>query len=345
MKTVRQVTEEAALGQPAHLANGPSTGGTDARRSLVAGVLHLDVMGILVAYTVLFVFLAVAAQNFVSSANISNLLREMSVVWIIAVGQTCVILNKEIDLSVGSIAALTSVVAALASQNGWPAGAVILLALVAGGAFGLVNGIFVAKGRVSSLVVTLGTMTAGLGVGLVLTGGAPESINMGFLENIGQNGIGVVPYQFVIALGVTIVAAIGLRYTVFGRSIYAAGDNEDAARLNGINVSFVKISTFVITGVLCAVAGLLLAGQFATADPTIGTNLNLQSIASVVIGGTSLFGGVGGVAGTALGTALITTLSNGLVHFNVQSAWQEVVTGGVIVAAVFVDQLRRRRRI
>jgi ribose/xylose/arabinose/galactoside ABC-type transport system permease subunit len=318
--------------------------GTRGHNRYVARALHIDFLGILAVYVAMCVLLSLASRDFLTSANISNLLQEMSVVWIIAIGQTFVILNKEIDLSVGSIAALTSILAALASQHGWPEIGVILVAFAVGGAFGLVNGFLVAKGRVSSLVVTLGTMTAGLGLALVFTGGAPESISNGFLEEIGQNGIGIFSYQFIIALVVSIVAALVLRYTVFGRSVYASGDNQDAARLNGINVGAVTISTFVITGFLCALAGLLLAGQFATADPTIGTNLNLQSIAAVVIGGTSLFGGVGGIPGTVLGSALLATLSNGLVHFNVQSAWQEVVTGGVIVAAVLLDQLRRRRR-
>jgi ribose transport system permease protein len=314
------------------------------RRLAIGRILRADMVGLAAIYVVMFVFLSVRTGYFLSTDNIGNLMREMSVIGIISVGQTLVILRKQIDLSVGTVAAASSVVAALASQAGWPTIFVIASALVVGALFGLVNGILVAKGRVSALVVTLGTMTIAYGVALILTGGGPQSISTGFLETIGQQGIGFVPYQFMIFVVVVIAAALGLRYTVFGRSIYAAGDNEDAAWLNGINVDTVTIGAFVLCGALAAVGGLLLAGQFSTADPTIGTDINLRTIASVVIGGTSLFGGVGGVGGSALGAALIATLANGMVHFNIQSAWQEVVTGVVIVGAVLLDQLRLRGR-
>jgi ribose transport system permease protein len=313
-------------------------------RLAIGRALRADIVGLAAIYVVMFVFLSVRTGYFLSTDNIGNLMREMSVIGIISVGQTLVILRKQIDLSVGTVAAASSVVAALASQAGWPTIFVIASALVVGALFGLVNGILVAKGRVSALVVTLGTMTIAYGVALILTGGGPQSISTGFLETIGQQGIGFVPYQFMIFVVVVIAAGLGLRYTVFGRSIYAAGDNEDAAWLNGINVDRVTIGAFVLCGALAAVGGLLLAGQFSTADPTIGTNINLRTIASVVIGGTSLFGGVGGVGGSALGAALIATLANGMVHFNIQSAWQEVVTGIVIVGAVLLDQLRLRGR-
>ncbi len=314
------------------------------RRLGIGRLLRADMVGLAAVYVVMFVFLSVRTGYFLSTDNIGNLMREMSVIGIISVGQTLVILRKQIDLSVGTVAATSSVVAALASQAGWPTIFVIASALVVGALFGLVNGILVAKGRVSALVVTLGTMTIAYGVALILTGGGPQSISTGFLETIGQQGIGFVPYQFMIFVVVVIAAALGLRYTVFGRSIYAAGDNEDAAWLNGIDVDTVTIGAFVLCGALAAVGGLLLAGQFSTADPTIGTDINLRTIASVVIGGTSLFGGVGGVGGSALGAALIATLANGMVHFNIQSAWQEVVTGIVIVGAVLLDQLRLRGR-
>jgi ribose transport system permease protein len=313
-------------------------------RSVVTRLLRTDIAGLAAVYAVLFFMFSVSTKYFFSGDNVSNLLREMSVVGIIAIGQTVVILASQIDLSVGNVAAVSSVVAALASQAGWPMPAVILAGLAMGAAFGLVNGLLVAKAHVNALVVTLGTMTISLGVALILTGGAPQSIHTGLLETLGQDGISILPYQFIILAALTLLGAALLRFTVFGRSVYAAGDNDDAARLNGINVDRVIIGAFVTSGLMSAVGGLLLAGQFATADPTIGTNLNIQTIAAVVIGGTSLFGGVGGVGGTVIGAAFIATLANGMVQFNIQSAWQEIVTGAVIVAAVILDQLRRRGR-
>jgi ribose/xylose/arabinose/galactoside ABC-type transport system permease subunit len=313
-------------------------------RSVVTRLLRTDIAGLAAVYAVLFVLFSASTKYFFSGDNVSNLLREMSVVGIIAIGQTVVILASQIDLSVGNVAAVSSVVAALASQAGWPMPAVILAGLAMGAAFGLVNGLLVAKAHVNALVVTLGTMTISLGVALILTGGAPQSIHTGLLEILGQDGISILPYQFIILAVLTLLGAALLRFTVFGRSVYAAGDNDDAARLNGINVDRVIIGAFVTSGLMSAVGGLLLAGQFATADPTIGTNLNIQTIAAVVIGGTSLFGGVGGVGGTVIGAAFIATLANGMVQFNIQSAWQEIVTGAVIVAAVILDQLRRRGR-
>lgn len=318
--------------------SGPRSG------SFIAWLLRIDIIGLVAVYAVLFSYFALSTRYFFSGDNISNVLREMSVVGIISLGQTVVILAKQIDLSVGNVAAVSSVVAAFASQAGWPAPIVILAGLSVGVLFGLLNGILVAKAHVNALVVTLGTMTIALGVAIILTGGAPESIETGLLEVLGQGGISIVPYQFLLLIGFTLLAAAALRFTVFGRSVYAAGDNEDAARLNGISVDRVIIGAFIICGIFSSIGGLLLAGEFATADPTIGTDLNLQTIAAVVIGGTSLFGGVGGVGGSVLGAAFIATLANGMVQFNIQSAWQEVVTGTVIVAAVLLDQLRRRRR-
>jgi ribose transport system permease protein len=316
----------------------------EAARSALSRAAHADVVGLVAVYVILFVFLSSATRHFFSFDNIENLLREMSVLGIVAVGQTMVILRGEIDLSVGSVLALSSVVAATAYGAGWPPVAVIAAAPVVGFGVGLVNGVLVAKGRVSSLVVTLGTMTVTFGIALLVTGGGPRSIRTGVLEILGQGRISFIPYQFIIMVAAVAIGALVLHFTVFGRSLYAAGDNVQAAILNGINVDRVTIGVFVISGLLASFGGLLLAGQFTTADPTIGTNFNLRSIAAVVIGGTSLFGGVGGVAGTAIGAALMATLANGLVHFNVQSAWQEVVTGTVIVAAVLIDQLRARRR-
>ncbi len=315
-----------------------------AARSLVARAVRTDTTGLALVYIVLFAAFSLSTRYFFSADNVSNLLREMSVVGIIGIGQTVAILAKQIDLSVGNVAAASSVVAALASQAGLPVPVVVAAGLGVGALFGLLNGVLVAKAHVNALVVTLGTMTISLGVALLLTGGAPESISTGLLETLGQQGISIVPFQFMLLVVLTLIGAAMLRRTVFGRSIYAAGDNEDAARLNGINVDRVVIGAFVTSGLLSAVGGLILAGQFATADPTIGTDLNLQTIAAVVIGGTSLFGGVGGVGGTVIGAAFIATLANGMVQFNVQSAWQEIVTGTVIVAAVLLDQLRRRRR-
>lgn len=321
-------------------AKGPQP----APASLLYRLVHNDIAGLIVVYLVLFAFFSVTTQYFFSHDNFSNLMREMSVVGIICIGQTTVILAKQIDLSVGNVAAVASVAAALVSQAGWPVPVVIGAGLAVGIVFGLLNGILVAKAHVNALVVTLGTMTIALGIALLLTNGAPESISTGVLEILGQSGIAFVPYQFMVLAVCAVVAAALLRFTVFGRSVYAAGDNEDAARLNGISVDRIIIGAFVISGVLSAVGGLLLAGQFAAADPTIGTDLNLQSIAAVVIGGTSLFGGVGGIAGSVVGAAFIATLANGMVQYNVQSAYQEVVTGIAIVAAVLLDQYRRRRR-
>jgi len=313
-------------------------------RSALSRAVHADVVGLALVYLVLLVFLSATTRYFLSFDNIGNLLREMSVLGILAVGQTLVILRAEIDLSVGSVLALSSVAGAMASGAGWPTIAVIGVALLVGAGFGVANGLLVSRGGVSSLVVTLGTMTVAYGIALLVTGGGPQSIRTGELEVLGQGGVGFVPYQFIIMSMVVLAGALALRFTVFGRSLYAVGDNKQAALLNGINVDLVTVGVFTISGLLAAFGGLLLAGQFSTADPTIGTNFNLRSIAAVVIGGTSLFGGVGGVTGTALGAALIATLANGLVHFNVQSAWQEVITGLVIVAAVLIDQFRVRRR-
>jgi ribose transport system permease protein len=313
-------------------------------RKLVVHMAGMEVLGLLGACVVIFVFLSVATPRFLSVDNLSNLMREMSVLGIVAAGQTLVILRGQIDLSVGSILALSSVAAAFAVAAGWAPILVILAGLIVGSIYGLINGAITAKASVNSLIVTLGTMTVGFGIALVATGGAPQAVHTGFLEVVGQGGLGSVPYQFIIMITVVILTALMLRFTVFGRSIYASGDNERAAALNGVDVDLITIMVFVASGFFSSIGGLLLAGQFTVADPTIGSDENLKSIAAVVIGGTSLLGGVGGIGGTVLGAALMAMLANGLVHLRVASAWQEIATGVVIVLAVLFDQLRRRRR-
>lgn len=323
---------------------GPGPEGKGRGPGLLGSVGRANSLGLLLFYGALFLYLSVATEHFLGTRNIGDLLREMAVLGIIAVGQTLVILRAEIDLSVGSVAAFSAVVAAEAANHGWAPVPVIAVGLLVGLAFGLFNGILVAATGISSLVVTLGTLTIASGLALVVTGGAPEVVQVHFLTTIGQDKVGGIAYQFIVMVAIVLVAWLILRYSVFGRSLYAAGDNERAARLNGINVGRMTIGVFSVSGLLAAVGGLIYMGQFGTADPATGGELNLQSIAAVVIGGTSLFGGVGGVSGTFIGTALIVTLANGLVQLNVPSAWQEVVTGGVIVAAVLFDRLRTRLR-
>lgn len=323
------------------------TQGPEAQLGMAHGLRRFagrsDVLGLVVVYVALFVYLSIRTPYFLTSGNISDLLREMAVLGIIAVGETLVILRAEIDLSVGSVLALSAVIASQDSVvTSTPL--VIVVALSVGILCGLVNGIIVASTGISSLVVTLGTMTVASGLALVVTGGAPRVFEVPFLEKLGQGALWGVPIQFVVMVVVGLVVAFVLRMSVFGRSLYATGDNDRAARLNGVRVGRVTVSVFALSGGLAAVGGLLYGGQFGSADPTIGVNLNLLGIAAVVIGGTSLFGGVGGVIGTLLGTALIATLQNGLVQLNVASAWQEVVTGVVIVLAVLADRLRARAR-
>jgi ribose transport system permease protein len=303
----------------------------------------------LILVGLILVFSVLEYSSFVSASNARNIATDAAVLLVLSVGMTYVIITAGIDLSVGGVLVFSGVVAAkLMNGVGGNGAGIIILGLAAalgcGLAWGTVNGFLVAKARVPALIVTLGTFGMSLGAALIITGGVDErEVPFKLVETVGTGRLfGQVPYLVLIAFGVALVFGVVLAATRFGRHTYAVGSNEEAARRAGIPVDRHLIKVYALAGTLSGLAGFMSLARFATT--TIGGHDtdNLNAIAAVVIGGTSLFGGIGTVLGTVFGVFIPAVLANGFVIIGVQPFWQQVAVGAVLVGAVYLDQLRRR---
>ncbi len=295
--------------------------------------------GIYIAFVLLCIVLSLTSPVFLKYENILNVLRQISINGIIAVGITFVIITGGIDLSVGSIVGLSAVIAtSFAQANTYPLIVPITVGLLAGLICGVVNGLIISYGKVAPFIVTLGMLTIARGVTLVYTSGRPV-INLS--DTYGQIGGG---YLWGIPIPVYIlvlVAAIGLfilKFTKYGRHVYAIGGNELAAKVSGLNTSAIKIGVYSIAGVAAGISGVVLSSRVMTGSPVAGQGYELDAIAACVIGGTSLSGGIGSVAGTLIGALIIGVMNNGLDLLNVSSYFQQIIKGVIIIAAVLLDK-------
>lgn len=283
------------------------------------------------------IVLSVASPVFLTGTNLLNVGLATSVAALLAVGQTYVIILAEIDLSVGSALGLSAVVTAMVLRShGLIAG--LAAGIAVGVVVGLVNGVLVTKARMPSFIATLATMSVLAGLSLQLTSGNPVAVTDYDFQGIGQERLAGVPLPVVIMVVVFAVFGFVLSRTRFGRFVYATGDNGEAARLSGIRTQRVKILAFVISGVLAALAGFILTARLSTAEPTAGTGLELEAIAAVIIGGTSLAGGRGNLVGTFVGALVLGVIDNGMNLLDVSPFLQDVVKGLVILLAVFLDR-------
>jgi erythritol transport system permease protein len=309
----------------------------------------------LVALAALLVTFSCLSPAFLSAANLTILLKHVAINAIMAIGMTFVILSGGIDLSVGSIAGLAGMIAGGLIDHGLvlrPWGIVVYLqvwlvvavALSGGALVGAINGVLVARLSVAPFIATLGTMYAARGAALLLSNGAtfPNLAGRADLRNTGFPliGAGAVPIWLMLAFGVA--AALVAARTRFGRHVYAVGGNERAAQLSGVRVKRVKLLVYMISGVCSAAVGLIIASQLVAAHPATGQSFELNAIAAVVLGGTSLAGGRGSIGGTIVGALVIGALADGLVLLGVSEFWQIVIKGIVIIVAVVLDQLQRR---
>lgn len=272
-------------------------------------------------------------------ANILNVLRQISINGMIAIGMTFVILTGGIDLSVGSILALSTVTAcSFAHPDTFPLIVPIFIGLLVGTGCGVLNGVIIAKGRVAPFIVTLGMMTTARGLTLVYTNGRPV-INLSDGYNyIGGGYVGEFPLPIIIFMGVVVFGVFVLNFTKFGRHVYAVGGNELAARASGLNVSSIKVAVYSIAGALSGLSGIVLSSRVMAGSPAVGLGYELDAIAAVVIGGTNLSGGVGSIGGTIVGALIIGVLNNGLDLMNVSSYYQQIVKGMIIVTAVLLEK-------
>jgi ribose transport system permease protein len=301
----------------------------------------LTLVGILL---VLWVVLTIATPTFMTERNIPNLLRQGSMIAILALGETFVIITAGIDLSVGAIAAFSTVVIAMLLQSGVPIWGAILITLAIGLAIGVFHGFGITRMGLPPFIITLATLTSLRGIGLLMTNGATISItDKGFTEFAVQDFLGI-PSLFWMVLLVAVPSYVFLSHTRWGRYIFSVGSNPEAARLSGVRVNLVIYIAYSLSAVLAAFVGVLLAMRIGIGNATQANGYELQAIASSVIGGTSLFGAVGSVHGPLIGAFILATINNGANLLNVNSFWQQIVTGALIIVIVFFDQLRRRGR-
>jgi len=303
----------------------------------------------LILVALILVFSALEFSSFVSASNARNIATDAAVLLILATGMTFVIITAGIDLSVGAVLVFSGVVSVkLMNAEGGDNWGTILAglaaALASGLAWGILNGFLIAKARIPPLIVTLGTLGMSLGAALLITGGVDaRDVPFKAVDTIGTGRLfSQVPWLVIIAFAVALVFGVVLAATRFGRYTYAVGSNEEAARRSGIAVDRHLIKIYALSGTLAGLAGFLSLARFSTT--TIGGHDtdNLQSIAAVVIGGTSLFGGIGTILGTVFGVFIPAVLQNGFIIVGVQPFWQQVAVGAVLIGAVYLDQLRRR---
>jgi ribose/xylose/arabinose/galactoside ABC-type transport system permease subunit len=307
---------------------------------------------------VLMLVFSVMQPRFLSELNLFNVMRQISITGLIALGMTFVILTGGIDLSVGSIVALAGLMAGALNKGtsantlslsdevvaGYPLIVSVVVAAAVGLAAGLLQGIAITTLNVPPFVVTLGGLSAFRGAALLYSGGGPISSFDEHYRFWGQGKLGPVPVPVIVFLAAALLCHIVLRHTRYGRHIYAIGGNTEAARLSGLNVRMLTLSVYVIVGLFAGLAGFVLSSRLNSAEAVAGQGYELTVIASVVIGGTSLFGGLGGVLGTVVGAILIGVLINGLVLMNVSPYIQQIIIGVIIVLAVAFDRFVKGRR-
>ncbi|SFF64929.1 ribose ABC transporter membrane protein [Halobacillus alkaliphilus] len=297
-------------------------------------------LGPLIGLLLIMIILGFVSDSFFTLDNLLNLLRQVSINALIAFGMTFVILTGGIDLSVGSILAFGSALTAGMLSSGMDPLLAVFIGLLAGFAMGAFNGLVITKGKVAPFIATLATMTIFRGATLVYTDGRPiTGLSDSFtFEMIGRGYVFGIPFPGVLMILIFFVLFLILHKTVFGRQVYSVGGNEEASILSGIKADRVKIWVYSLTGMLSVLAGIILTSRLNSAQPTAGSMYELDAIAAVVLGGTSLAGGRGLISGTLIGALIIGVLDNGLNLMNVSSFYQQIVKGGVILLAVLLDR-------
>ena len=294
--------------------------------------------GLIFSFLLLCLSLSILSDRFLTVDNFVNIFRQSTINGIIAVGMTLVILTAGIDLSVGSILALSSVMAASMLHSGMPIPVAILVGLGVGAFCGLINGLTITRASVPPFVATLGMMTIARGLSLVFTGGKPITGLPDAFRFIGTGSIGPIPTPIVLAAATFIIGYVMLTRTSLGQFIYAIGNNPVAARYAGISVGLNITLVYVVSGLLSALAGMILIARLDSAQPTAGLSFEFDAIAAVVVGGTSFAGGQGGLGGTLIGVLIIAVLNNGLNLLNISSFYQPVVSGIVIALALLLHR-------
>lgn len=309
--------------------------------NIISRIFRIREIGILIVLLFICLFLAIAAPRFLLLSNITNVARQMAVIAIISVGMTYVIVTGGIDLSVGSNVAFTGCITALLLVKGYPIVLCILAGLFLGTLVGIVNGLLIVYIKLAPFIASLGTMGIARGLVLALTKGYPIQPFPKVFEMIGRGYVGFIPIPVLIMITIVVIGHILLSRTRIGRYIYYVGSNQTAARLSGVNVNGTLLFVYTAAGFLAGLASIILISRLTSAQSNMGSGFELDAIAAVVIGGTSLSGGEGSVIGSLIGAALMGIISNALILLGVNVYWQAVVIGVVIVLAVSIDSFRK----
>ena len=304
---------------------------------------YMSELTTVIALIILMAVITIINSNFLTANNLLNLLLQVTSNALIAFGMTFVILTGGIDLSVGSILALSSALTAGLLGSGMPVTLAILISLILGCILGMMNGLLISYGKLAPFIVTLATMTIFRGATLVYTNGNPitKGLSDTFLfQFLGQGYIVGIPFPVIIMFIVFIVLYVLLHKTAFGKSVYAIGGSEKASYISGVKLNKVKIIIYSISGIMASISGLIITSRLSSAQPTAGASYEMDAIAAVVLGGTSLSGGKGRILGTLIGALIIGVLNNGLNIIGVSAFWQQVVKGVVILIAVLIDRFK-----
>jgi ribose transport system permease protein len=304
-------------------------------------LLSLTLFGLLL---LMWVALALGTNSFLTLNNLTNLMRQASLWAIIAVGQTFVIITGGIDLSVGTVVGFSGVVVAMLLQMDFPVWLAVVLTLMTGAAIGVFHGFGVIRLGLPPFIMTLATLTALRGIGLLLTNGSSISVLQDDFTDFSRESLAGIPALFWMVILVAVPSFVFLHLSRWGRYLFAIGSNMEAARLSGVNISRMIYLAYTLSSTLAAFAGILTTSRIGIGNATTGQGWELQSIAASVIGGTSLFGAIGSIHGPLLGSFVLTTINNGANLLNVNPFWQLVITGVLIIVIVYFDGMRRRRR-
>lgn len=308
------------------------------RRPTVSGAArYASVIGLVIVFVVFFI----ATPDFLTVDNLTDLLVSASILMVLAMGQQLVVSVAGIDLSVGSNLPWSAAVLGYSVTHGVPLGFAILLAIVAGGVVGFANGVLVAKLNMTDFIVTLGSLSVVSGITLLLTSGNTVPVNSTFLQDLALDGVGPIKWFWLVAVVIALLTGFLLFRTRTGTHLLATGGNLDAARGAGVNVSRMRLIAYLGSGVAAGIAGVLLVARTGGADPSLQTDLLLSSIAAVVLGGSSLFGGRASVLGSAVGAILLQSLINGFTLIGISQNYQPVAVGAVVLGAAFISRFQK----
>jgi len=310
-------------------------------QKILERIRQSDILVLLIVLAVVCIVVSFLSPVFLTRRNIMNTLRQVSLTAICGFGLAMVVLVGEIDLSVGSQQAIAGISSVYVLNATGSITLAIIAALLCGVVVGAINGLLVTKANINSLIATLGTMAIWRGLAMVITGAVSFQSRVEKFQEIATGFTGFIPNAVVLATILYIVIYYILNYTTFGRKIYAIGGNKEASRLSGLPVNRIKLMVYIISSVLTMLSGVLLASRMASAQPTAGTGFEMIVIASVILGGISLAGGTGTIAGALIGMMILGVLQNGLTLLDVSSFWQDITRGIVIILAVFVDGIRK----